>query len=72
MHGCLSMNTDQEQIIQALKAVKNNERFISSEIANFLPTSIIMNTTHKAVLPFLKKIIQPQNNTMPSVAPYPD
>jgi two-component system invasion response regulator UvrY len=41
VQGCLSMNADKEEIIQALKAIKNGERFVSSDIANFLATSTV-------------------------------
>lgn len=40
--GCLSMNTNQEEIIQALKAVKSGERYVSADIANRLATSTVM------------------------------
>ena len=39
VQGCLSMNTHQDEIIKALKAIKNGERFVSADIANYLATS---------------------------------
>jgi two-component system, NarL family, invasion response regulator UvrY len=43
IQGCLSMNTNQQEIIQAIKAVKNGERYVSSDIANQLlnPTALV-------------------------------
>lgn len=36
VHGCLSMNTNQQEILQALKTIKNGERYVSVDIANYL------------------------------------
>lgn len=42
VHGTLSMNTNQEEILQALKIIKNGERYVSSDIANYLATSNVI------------------------------
>lgn len=42
VQGCLSMNTNQEEILQALRTVKNGERYVSPDIANYLATSTII------------------------------
>jgi two-component system invasion response regulator UvrY len=42
VHGALSMNTNKEEIMQALKMVKNGERYVSSDIANYLATSNVI------------------------------
>lgn len=42
VHGTLSMNTNQDEILQALKIIKNGERYVSSDIANYLATSNII------------------------------
>lgn len=39
--GCLSMNTTQEEILQALKVIKEGDRYVSSDIANHIATSTV-------------------------------
>ncbi len=41
VHGCVSMNTTQEEILQAIKAIKNGERYVSGEVANYLAASTV-------------------------------
>lgn len=42
VNGVLSMNTTEDEMLQALKAIKNGERYVSGEIANCLAASTIM------------------------------
>ncbi len=42
VHGTLSMNTNQEEILQAIKAIRNGERYVSADIANHLAASTVM------------------------------
>lgn len=51
VHGCLSMNASPDEIINALKAISNGERFVSADIANFLATSTVTSNKHS---PFKK------------------
>lgn len=42
VHGCLSMNTNQEEILQGIHSIKNGERYVSADIANHLATSTVI------------------------------
>lgn len=42
VHGALSMNTNQEEILQAISIVKKGERYVSPDIANYLATANVM------------------------------
>ncbi len=42
VHACLSMNTTPDEMGNALKAIKNGERFVSADIANFLATANVV------------------------------
>lgn len=42
VHGTLSMNTNREEMTEALKIIKNGERYVSSDIANYLATSNVI------------------------------
>jgi two-component system, NarL family, invasion response regulator UvrY len=39
IYGCLSMDTNLEEILKALKAMKNGKRYVGADIANYLATS---------------------------------
>lgn len=43
VHGCISMNTNPDEILLSLKSVKNGERYVSADIANYLATSTVIN-----------------------------
>lgn len=43
--GCLSMNTNQEEILQALKVISDGDRYVSSDIANHIASSTVNNDT---------------------------
>lgn len=47
--GCLSMNTNQEEILQALKIIKEGDCYVSSDIANHIASSTVDN---EATSPF--------------------
>jgi two-component system, NarL family, invasion response regulator UvrY len=50
VHGCLSMNTNQEEIVQSIQIIKGGERFVSAEIAGRLAPTV----TSKESSPFKK------------------
>lgn len=51
VHGCLSMNTNQDEIQNALKIINTGERYVSGDIANHIATCTM---TAKESSPFKK------------------